>query len=279
MRFVVRHHTRYRYDAPVGLARHVVRLTPRPGQGDLPAHRVHVTPEPAARQILDDPHGNRLLQLEFSGRCQELSVESEFELHTRPPSALEAVLPALPWARQAGPGDPSLAAYLVADGVDASVREFAERLSAEAGREPVAFLDLLTRTLYSDFDRHIRDTGHAHPAAETLATGRGACRDLAVLFMDATRCLGIPSRFVSGYQAQREAVDRQRHLHAWPEVHLPGVGFRGWDPTHGLRVGEGHVALCAAPTQLETMPIEGAFFVDAGPVTSTLDFSLQIDAA
>jgi hypothetical protein len=39
------------------------------------------------------------------------------------------------------------------------------------------------------------------------------------------------------------------------------------------------VALCAAPTQLETMPIEGAFFVDAGPVTSTLDFSLQIDAA
>ncbi|MGD8861598.1 MAG: transglutaminase family protein [Myxococcales bacterium] len=275
MRFVVRHHTRYRYDAPVGLARHVVRLTPRPGQGDLLSHAVHVTPEPAARQTLDDSHGNRLLQLEFSGQCQELSVDSEFELHTRPPASLEGALPALPWRQP----DPALAAYLAAGAVDPSVAEFAEALAAETGREPVAFLDLLTHTLYSDFDRHIRDAGHAHPAAETLALRRGACRDLAVLFMDATRHLGIPSRFVSGYQARREAVDGRRHLHAWPEVHLPTFGFRGWDPTHGLRVGEGHVALCAAPTQLETMPVEGAFFVDGGPVNSTLDFSLQIDAA
>ena len=85
------------------------------------------------------------------------------------------------------------------------------------------------------------------------------------------------TRFVSGYQAQAETVDGQRYLHAWPEVFLPGAGYRGWDPTHGTRVGEGHVALCAAPTQAGTMPIEGGFSFDGTVVNSTLDFSVRID--
>jgi transglutaminase-like putative cysteine protease len=54
--------------------------------------------------------------------------------------------------------------------------------------------------------------------------------------------------------------DGRRHLHAWAEVVLPGIGYRGWDPMHGVRVGDGHVALCAAATQAATMPVEGGFF-------------------
>ncbi len=45
---------------------------------------------------------------------------------------------------------------------------------------------------------------------------------------------------------------------------------------HGIRVGDGHVALCAAPTQAETMPIEGGFYFDGATVNSTLDYSLRI---
>jgi transglutaminase-like putative cysteine protease len=96
-------------------------------------------------------------------------------------------------------------------------------------------------------------------AAHTLAIGRGACRDLTVLFMATCRCLGMAARFVSGYQAQADTPDGQRHLHAWPEVFLPGLGWRGFDPTHGIVVTDGHVALCAAPDQADTMPVEGGF--------------------
>ena len=105
----------------------------------------------------------------------------------------------------------------------------------------------------------------------------GACRDVTVLFLESARALGLPGRFVSGYQARPAVEDGRRHLHAWAEVFLPGSGWRGWDVTHGTRVTDGHVALSAAPTQAGTMPIEGGFsFVGRG-VASTLGYSVVID--
>ena len=90
----------------------------------------------------------------------------------------------------------------------------------------------------------------------------------------ACRSLGIAARFVSGYQAHAESQDGRRHLHAWPEVFLPGLGWRGFDATHGTVVNDGHVALCAAPEQSATMPIEGGFFGDG--ITAALDYHVQI---
>jgi transglutaminase-like putative cysteine protease len=99
---------------------------------------------------------------------------------------------------------------------------------------------------------------------------------MTVLFLAAARSLGIPGRFCSGYHAARETPDDRRYLHAWPEVHLPGVGWRGWDPTHGTPVGDAHVALCAAPDQEATTPVTGGFFFNGRTVTSTLDFEVSI---
>jgi hypothetical protein len=41
------------------------------------------------------------------------------------------------------------------------------------------------------------------------------------------RSLGIATWFVSGYQAQADTPDGQRHLHAWPEVFLFGSAWAG----------------------------------------------------
>lgn len=57
---------------------------------------------------------------------------------------------------------------------------------------------------------------------------------------------------------------------------MPGFGFCGWDPMHGLRTGEGYVALCAAPEQSETMPVEGGYVFSGPSVLSTLDYTLNI---
>jgi hypothetical protein len=43
---------------------------------------------------------------------------------------------------------------------------------------------------------------------------------------------------------------------------------------HGLPVTDGHVALCAAPDQAATMPVEGGFYGDG--ITSTLAYGVQI---
>ncbi|MFA5120736.1 transglutaminase domain-containing protein [Zavarzinia sp.] len=272
MRFSVRHETLYSYSVPIRLAPHVLRMTPRAlGTANLRQELI-VDPLPWRRSDVLDRFGNPMTLVDFSGDTDRLGIVSHFEVETRavPRPADDGSLPPLPWSPLGG----DLAEYLLADDADWTVRAFAIDIANAAGNSAPGFLDLLNRTLFARTDRHIRIEGAAQSPAHTLASARGACRDLSVLFMAACRSQGIPARFVSGYQAEAESVDGRRHLHAWPEVFLPGLGWIGYDPTHGLPVGEGHVALSAAPNQAETMPVEGGFY--ANGVTATLTYSVTI---
>lgn len=270
MRFLVRHETQYRYSAPVAFAPHLIRLTPRAAPGDLLTHALIVDPAPVRRQDLLDRYGNAITQLDFAGASSHLRIESCFEMESRAPSAVCSELPALPWRG----ASEAMAEYLPHEKQDESVRAFAAQLAAESEYDARSFLERLNRTLFTRMDRHIRPEGAAQTPAHTLASGKGACRDLTVLFMAACHSLGVPARFVSGYQAHAETPDGRRHLHSWAEIFLPGAGWRGFDPMHGLAVTDGHVALCAAPGQAQTMPVEGGFFGDG--VTSSLAYDVQI---
>ncbi len=179
----------------------------------------------------------------------------------------------LPWALV----DDGKAAGRVFSG-GAAVRAYAGEMAAAADHRPVAFLDRLARDIATRTDLGIRPDGHARTAEETLTLRQGACRDVTVLFLEACRAQGFAGRFVSGYQARPAVEDGRRHLHAWAEVYLPGSGWRGWDVTHGTRVEDGHVALCAAPVQAGTMPIEGGFSFTGPGVRSTLDYHVAITA-
>lgn len=269
MHFSIRHETVYRYSAPVRLGEHLLRLTPRPGEMAALSHAIDIEPAPAWRVRETDGHGTQLTRLGFAGETAILKIVSRFEGETRAPTAGLPDLPPLPWT------DAARAAWL-GGGEAPSVQAFARDLAAQADWRAAPFLDRLNTALYERIDRHIRPDGDAHDAAETLASGSGACRDLTILFMAACRSLGVPARFVSGYQAFSERLDGRRHMHAWPEVWLPGVGWRGYDPTHGERVSDGHVGLAAAPDQAGTMPVEGGF--TGANVTSTLAYRIEIEA-
>jgi transglutaminase-like putative cysteine protease len=261
MRFSIRHETLYRYSVPVRLAAHVLRLHPREDVSIL-SGGIDVEPAPSQRHEATDRFGNKVTNVDFAGLSDRLRIESRFELET---------FPALPWWSFA-PGVP--AEYRSGGAPDAAVQDFAAALADDSGWAALAFLDRLSHTLFTRMHRHIRFEGVAQAPAQTLAIASGACRDLTVLFMAACRSQGIAARFVSGYQAQADTPDGQRHLHAWPEVFMPGLGWRGFDPTHGIAVGDGHVALCAAPEQAATMPVEGGFY--ANGVTATLDYRVRI---
>ena len=208
----------------------------------------------------------------------ELRIESRVDVETRVGPQLHALfqspLPPLPWL--APPHDP-LASFRQEDG-SAEVATLARRLAFEVGGAPLTFFEHLTTSLYSMIDRQIRVEGSAQTPAQTLALRRGACRDLTVLYLAACRSLGVAGRFVSGYQGQEASPDGRRHLHAWPEVFVPELGWLGFDPTHGVPAGPGHVALSAAPDQAATMPVDGGFYFNGATVTSTLGYSIQFDA-
>ncbi len=272
MRFSVRHQTIYRYSAPVRLAAHTLRINPRPDAGALVSRRLTIEPEPIWREDAIDPFGNLVTRVDFDSLSDVFRIESEFDLDVAlAPAPIGAAPPALPWLAE--PGDLN-AIFIKGERIDGAVRAFARKLAVESASEPLAFLDRLNATIYRNIRHDIRPRGSARLPEETLALGHGACRDVTMLFLAACRSLGVPARFVSGYQAHADTPDGCRHLHAWPEAYVPALGWRAYDPTHGLEVSDGHVALSAAPDQAGTMPVEGGFYGDG--VTSTLTYEVEI---
>jgi transglutaminase-like putative cysteine protease len=276
-RWAIRHETVYRYSTPVAFAPHVLRLTPRADSVLRASRTLFVSPSPSETVDFSDAFGNTCTRVTFGpGHAGELIIDSRLEVEILArPAWQSALAPALlPWTP---PQSDALYSYRQPDG-SAEVAALAARLAFEVGYAPLDFFDLLCRRLYTTLDRKIRIEGAAQTPAETLASGRGACRDLTVLFLAVCRSMGVAGRFVSGYQGQEQSPDGKRHLHAWPEVFVPELGWLGWDPTHGVVAGPGHVALSAAPEQAATMPVDGGFYFNGPTVTSTLSYDITFNA-
>lgn len=279
MHFEVEHRTSYTYSDPVALGPQTLRLRPRPdGQMRELGFSLLVEPAPALRADVLDAEGNLVTRLWFEGETRRLEIVSRFTVETGPPGAppllIDSRYAALPLDYPPAEGA-VLAPYRLAGRPAPQVRALAEDLARGAGIDPLAFLSLLNDHLFRRIEREIREEGAPQTPAETLSRGRGACRDQTLLFLAVTRAQGFAGRFVSGYQ-DRSALDTpERHLHAWPEVYLPGLGWQGFDPTRGIAAGSGHVAVAAARDPAGAMPVEGSYF---GAARSELGFELRIRA-
>ena len=80
------------------------------------------------------------------------------------------------------------------------------------------------------YDRGVQTPAH------TLECRTGTCRDMATLMMDAARVLGVAARFASGYLHGASSMAGTAATHAWAEVYLPMLGWRGFDPTIGTAI-------------------------------------------
>lgn len=119
-------------------------------------------------------------------------------------------------------------------------------------------------------------TTHAHTtAAEALAQGEGVCQDHAHALIAAARAQGTPARYVSGYLMSAAGAQPHEAAHAWAELHIPGLGWVGFDAANRccpddrfIRLGSGYDARDAAP-------IRGTA---RGPGSESLDVTVAIQA-
>jgi transglutaminase-like putative cysteine protease len=262
MRFQIRHTTCFTYDQPVFLEPHTLRLQPRgDGLQRLARFALEVQPRPAGSSQCLELDGNAALRLWFEGEhpCLRLAAESEVETQERNPFdfILDPEALRLP-LRLDESRTPLLAPYRAPSNPAGAVGDLARRLARETGYGTLPFLSALNDHLHRTCAQVFRPDGDPWPPERTLSEGQGACRDLAVLFMEACRSQGVPARFVSGYQAGAPP-EEEHQLHAWAEVYLPGAGWRGYDPTQGLSVADRHVALAAGPSHALARPTEGTF--------------------
>jgi transglutaminase-like putative cysteine protease len=106
------------------------------------------------------------------------------------------------------------------------------------------------------------DEGTQSPT-QTLDRGWGSCRDFAVLFVEAARCLGFGARIVSGYLYNPDqnlvGSSGAGSTHAWAEVYVPGAGWITFDPTHRSVGGFNLITVAVARNIRQTIPVAGSF--------------------
>jgi transglutaminase-like putative cysteine protease len=281
MRVSATHSTVYRYELPVYLAPHIVRLRPRTDSAQkLLAFDLQITPAPAGTTECLDQDGNLALKVWFNAPTRELGVTSRFtvELLRKNPFdylLIEESLSLPLWYCE--PLCVALTPYRKDAHVAESVKQYAKSVAAGAQWNALQFLTALSRQISQTFRQVIRLDGPAWPSDQTLSRMEGSCRDLAVLFCDACRVMGIAARFVSGYECA--SADRQdSYMHAWAEVYLPVIGWRGYDPAQGLAVSNTHVAVAAGFDPELASPVAGRY---SGGSQSTMEavLSLHVDDA
>jgi transglutaminase-like putative cysteine protease len=207
-----------------------------------------------------------------------LTVESEFEVETLRHNPYDFILtdPSLSRLPLHYPEEvrASLAPYLPATPHNGLVKEFSESSARDTGWQTLPFLAELTRRIYQRVGHAPRPHGDPLPAGQTLHVGMGACRDSAMVFIEACRAMGFAARFVSGYELAPPDSEMPS-MHAWAEVYLPGAGWRGFDPSRGLATAESHVVVAAARTAALAAPVTGTW--RGTGVQSSMEFDICME--
>lgn len=283
MRYFIQHQTTYTYSQAVELLPHQLRLRPRvSGTQLLHQFSAQVLPIPESQTLALDAEGNSVIHLRWGRQLtQQLQIQMTAQVETLCTNPFDFVLE--PWATHFPINYPTLTLHslhpyltppLPPIGFDPIAYQLAQEIAQACDQNIVLFLSQLTQKLYENSTYQIRETGSPWPPCLTWQKQSGSCRDLTVLFMECCRCMGLAARFVSGYQ-EGDPDSTDRHLHAWAEVYLPGAGWRGYDPTHGLAVADQHIPLVAAAHPLNAAPITGS--IRGLGAERTMSFCLQIE--
>jgi transglutaminase-like putative cysteine protease len=283
----VHHRTTYRYSAPIVFGPHKLILRPRESRTlRLHTHDLEISPT-AAVTWAHDVAGNAVAAATFAEPADTLVIDSvanlTLDVDEWPVFDIAASASTYPFLlsedEMTDLGALRLQAYLDSAG---QLRDWAQAFVAGARTDTLSLLKDVSNGVVAQVVYEERDDEAAQTPVETLARGRGSCRDFAVLFVDAVRSLGFGARIVSGYlyDPDRDAVGSAGagSTHAWAEVYVPGAGWIMFDPTNRSVGGFNLIPVAVARHIRQTMPVSGSFVGDAAAF-ETLDVKVTVDRA
>jgi transglutaminase-like putative cysteine protease len=264
-RIEINHTTTYEYPEPVTFLKHRLLVRPREGHDiRIEASRLEISPEYSIRWYRD-VYNNSVAAVDFAAPADRLTIKSQVIVQHYEPRPVPLVLAdeARVFPFHYDPMEQiDLMIYLLSAYPQDSVRvgQWLRAIwSPGTGLPTLDLLDAINRKIVGEIGYEVRERVGVQSPAETLARGKGSCRDVATLFIEACRHCGLASRFVSGYLLSSAAVEDVASTHAWSEVYLPAGGWRGFDSTSAQHVGGEHVAVAVHRHPEAVPPIAGAY--------------------
>ncbi len=269
-RLRVVHRTRYHYDRPIARSLHRLHLRPLADwKQRVISHHIAVTP---AVPLIDyeDAFGNWATRCEIPGPYADLDIvaESVVDLFDYDPFAFTKLLgrmPTIPLAWMPGERtmlNPYLEHIELPDSQIRDLYDYAMFFAEKHHRNLMETLFAINLELFRNYTYQPNSTGLDTTPHEVMTRRRGVCQDFANLFISLARLLGVPARYVCGYvhthiaAASRAGSDA---THAWVQLYIPEIGWKGFDPTNGVL------------TQLDHVRVGyGRHYRDAAPITGTL---------
>lgn len=281
MHIEITHDTTYTYDREVQIQPHLLYLRPREN-ALLKVEDFDLTLQPSGRlQWMRDDFDNLPASVDFNTTTTQLVIRSRCRVVTTdlPPFEFLVRDYATTFPFDYEPLHRSnLSIYLVPPETTTrnAVFDWMGRCFANRPRETVAWLFGLNQAVFQNLRYTRRDEPGIQTALTTVQLGSGSCRDYAVLLIECARTAGLAARFVSGYMLN-PATDGGGFgtMHAWVEVFLPGAGWRGIDPTHGIFCDNRYVPVAHAVVAESVNPIQGSFY-SAIPAASQMRADVRV---
>lgn len=278
-RFRILHRTYYNYSGPVTLAPHRLLLRPREDHElRIESFSMKISPE-ATLKWYRDVEGNSVAVATFNSLANQLAIASEAVIQQYNETPLDFLVAdyAVRFPFLYLPGDQFLLSpyrALPAPGTMATLNAWISSFwHSDEEIQTYTLLQRLGSHIFRTLTYRVREEPGVQTPEETLSRGTGSCRDFANLFLEAARCLGLASRFASGYLHAPLLGGNAGATHAWAEVYLPGAGWKGFDPTTGEIVGSDHITVAVARLPESVPPVAGSFF---GASNSSLDVGVWV---
>lgn len=273
-RYDVIHSTHYKYMLPVEYSTHTFRLKAvEDNIQEVETSQLEISVE-GEQFIHEDVFGNQCVYFKTRQPYRELQVtcKTRVKLYATPPDDYQyklrqASIPLvwMPWQRQ------MMLPYLLPPELpESELRELTDYAMSFVIRNNYNLIDTITdinQHIYHDYTYIQGSTSLDTTPYELFYSREGVCQDFANLLICLSRLLSVPARYRVGYIFTGSKYDNVRQSeasHAWVEVYLPYIGWRGFDPTNGCEVKQEHIRLACGRNYYDATPTTGTLFKGGG---------------
>ncbi|MDE0209204.1 MAG: transglutaminase family protein [Boseongicola sp.] len=266
----ISHKTSYQYDQPIRIGLFQLRLHPKSGRGqDVRSWSTQI--EGGTREVtFTDQFHNQVDLVSAHADTNEVVVTCEGEVKVADSSGVFGAhrgnVPLWLYLRETETTRPG-------SGIHQLTEDFAaEWRKGSPDSDDIRLLHALSARVLSKMSYEPGTTSTTTRAEDALVAGKGVCQDHTHVFLAASRCLGFPARYVSGYLESGDSGNEQAG-HAWAEVHVDGLGWVGFDVSNGISPDDRYVRVATGLDCQDAAPVRGMRLGDA---VESMKVSLQV---